>query len=160
MNSIFNSQHCMQCVGEFLPRSTILSLNSVNKRFYNQIIPEMMRNLKMFPLASRQNYLFIKENKIYAQNYSNATKTREIDFENDDWQHDNQYVFDDEYSNHPTAIVDFQDLKDLAMLEDNEEVLFQNIVQVDQNNILIFPLKDALKLEKCISVTFIKDEKP
>ena len=114
----------------------------------------------MFPLASRQNYLFIKENKIYAQNYSNATKTREIDFENDDWQHDNQYVFDDEYSNHPTAIVDFQDLKDLAMLEDNEEVLFQNIVQVDQNNILIFPLKDALKLEKCISVTFIKDEKP
>ena len=161
MNSIiFNSQPCMQCVGEFLPRSTILSLNSVNKRFYNQIIPEMMRNLKMFPLASRQNYLFIKENKIYAQNYSNATKTREIDFENDDWQHDNQYVFDDEYSNHPTAIVDFQDLKDLAMLEDNEEVLFQNVVQVDQNNILIFPLKDALKLEKCISVTFIKDEKP
>ena len=46
------------------------------------------------------------------------------------------------------------------MLKDDEEILFQNIVQVDQNCILIFPLKDALKLEKCISVRFIKDEKP
>ena len=150
----------MQKIGECLPRSKILELNLLSKKFYNQIVPNMMVNLKMFPLASRQTYLFIKDNKIYAQNFNNATKTKEIDFEDDAWQHDNQYVFNDEYSNHPTAIIELQDLKDAAMLTDDEEILFQNVVQIDQNNILIFPLKDALKLEKCISVTFIKDEKP
>jgi hypothetical protein len=67
----------------------ILQLNSVNREFYYKIVPEIMRNRKMYPSIDLQLHLFIHDNKLYGHHLDNNTPTTEIDFEEDEWRHDN-----------------------------------------------------------------------
>jgi hypothetical protein len=48
-----------------------------------------MRNRKMYPSIDLQLHLFIHDNKLYGHHLDNNTPTTEIDFEEDEWRHDN-----------------------------------------------------------------------
>ena len=56
--------------------------------------------------------------------FHNYTSVKEIDFEENEWRHDNQYVITHPDSKHPEVLIDLRKIG----LEDGEEVLFQNVV--------------------------------
>ena len=84
--------------------------------------------------------------------------TTEIDFEEDEWRHDNQYIFADKSLNAPELILDLKAFWDEAEMDpaiklaEDEEILLQYIVQLHKYKYLIFPLKDAIKVSKGILV--------
>lgn len=147
----------MQTLSTFLPVAKVLELNLVNKEFYDKIVPEIMRNRKMYPSINLQLHLFIRDDKLYGHHLDNNTMTTEIDFEEDEWRHDNQYVFADKSLNAPELILDLKkfwedDIDPKVKLAQDEEILLQYIVQLHKYKYLIFPLKDAIKISKAILV--------
>jgi uncharacterized protein YjiK len=48
---------------------------------------------------------------------------REIDFEEDEWIHDNQYVIVDEFEKRPDLVLDFKKLKEDHLLDEADEIL-------------------------------------
>jgi len=47
-----------------------------------------MRNRKLYPCIQSEAHLFIKDNALWSLQVTNTTETKEIDFENDLWRHD------------------------------------------------------------------------
>ena len=47
-----------------------------------------MRNRKLYPCIQSEAHLFIKDNALWSLQVINTTETKEIDFENDLWRHD------------------------------------------------------------------------
>lgn len=56
---LMKSGGCMQTISEFLTVHKWISFNSVNKEFYNKIIPEVMTQRKLYPNIDPQMHLFI-----------------------------------------------------------------------------------------------------
>ena len=118
----------MQTLSTFLPVTKVLQLNLLNHEFYDKIVPEIMRNRKMYPAINLQLHLFIHDDKLYGHHLDNNTIVTEIDFEEDEWRHDNQYVFGDKSLNAPEMILDLkslqgEDLEAGVRLKEDEEVL-------------------------------------
>lgn len=85
----------MQCLAQFMTISDLLKLNLLNKEFYASIVPFMFRNRKLNPSITPETHIFAKKNIIYSLQYNNFVATREVDFEEDLWRHDNHYVITD-----------------------------------------------------------------
>ena len=82
----------------------------------------------MYPAINLQLHLFIHDDKLYGHHLDNNTIVTEIDFEEDEWRHDNQYVFGDKSLNAPEMILDLkslqgEDLEAGVRLGEDEEVL-------------------------------------
>ena len=140
-----------------MPIAKVLQLNLVNREFYDKIVPEIMRNRKMYPSIDLKLHLFIRDDKLYGHHLDNNTPTIEIDFEQDEWRHDNQYIFADKSLNGSELILDLkkfwdEDMDPSVRLNKDEEILLQYIIQLHKYKYLIFPLKDALKLTRGILV--------
>ena len=79
-------------------------------------------------------HLFVKDTVMYALHLSNGTPVREIDFEEDEWRHDNQYILTNKAINKVEKIFDFKELwenekyKDLNIMEKDCDILPQYIV--------------------------------
>lgn len=58
-----------------------------------------MRNRKLYPCIQAEAHLFIKDNALWSLQVTNTTETKEIDFEDDLWRHDNQYVITNQAGN-------------------------------------------------------------
>lgn len=86
---------CNKVLSEFLPIDCILRYNVLNKLFYNKIIPIVMKNRGIYPTITPELHLLIKENTLWSLQFSNSVNLKEIDFEEDEWRHDNQYVIED-----------------------------------------------------------------
>ena len=60
-----------------------------NKKFYNETVPKIMNSRSLYPSCDMELHLFVKDTILYALRLSNGTPVREIDFEEDEWRHDN-----------------------------------------------------------------------
>lgn len=66
--------------------------------------------MALFPSSNMELHLFVKDTKMYSLHLSNGTPLKEIDFEDDEWRHDNQYVLTNKDVNKPELIFDFKEL--------------------------------------------------
>lgn len=86
----------------------------------------------MNPTTDAQMNLFIHQNALWGLKCAVKTQTRLIDFEEDEWLHDNHHEFqstDGSTGNKLVKLFDFADLK----IESNEEILIQYVKQVNLN---------------------------
>jgi len=84
-------------------------------------------------------------------------KIKEIEFEEDEWRHDDQFVFED---NKAELLIDFEKLKtkinpdqaDDTLLQADEDIILHYIVKLNNNKFIIFPLKDSIFIGRGIIV--------
>lgn len=129
--TFLKSTFAMQNVTEFMTIQQILALQLLNKDFYNRVIPNVMTVRKMFPNIDPKMHLFISNNSLWGIKIPSRSDAREVDFEEDEWIHENQYVLDENGHQWPEKLFDFKDIG--AGEEDpelqigaKEEVLIQN----------------------------------
>ena len=117
----------MLALSKFLQRNEILELNLVSKQFYELFIPLVMRNRQLYPTINPETHLFAKNGKIFGINLSTYSKFREIDFEEDEWRHDNHYMIVDKKVSKVEIIFDTDELKAIPdekiKLQEGEELL-------------------------------------
>lgn len=54
-----------------------------------------MKNRGIYPTITPELHLLIKDNALWALQFSNSVNLKEIEFEEDEWRHDNQYTIED-----------------------------------------------------------------
>lgn len=57
-----------------------------------QIVPDIMTQRKLFFQVDPFTHLFLENGIVYSIYFNNNTLTKEIDFDNDDYMHDYQYI--------------------------------------------------------------------
>ena len=77
-------------------------------------------------------HLFIHNQQLWGVKVPSRSTTREIDFEEDEWFHDNQHVFDVKGNQWPEFLFDFKDIgKDETdqqlKIGEKEDILIQYI---------------------------------
>ena len=94
--------------------------------------------------------------------YDNYVPVREVDFEEDEWRHDNHYIITDP-ARKPEKLIDLNELKNIedenVKLQNEEEILSQYVIQLNRFKFIIFPLRGALKLCPGIEITLSNDRK-
>ena len=90
-----------------------MKLNLVNQRFYNDVVPKLFRNRKFNPCITPETHIFAKNSIIYQMQFDNFVNTREVDFEEDEWRHDNHYIITDA-DRKPQKLIDLNQLKNIA----------------------------------------------
>lgn len=126
----------MMEISLYLPVRQLLDWNLLNKHFYDKIVPQVMRNRQLNPVIQKKLHLYIKDKKVYGMMINPTSQPREIDFEEDEWRHDSQYVTEDR----PFLLFTFDQLG----LANDEEILPHYILQLTGYNFIIFPLKEAI----------------
>ena len=97
------------------------------------------------PQINSEMHFFIKEKELWGICLSNSTPLREIDFDEEEWRQDCQFVIDPI----DTANSESMDHKAIRLfdfkphLEENEIVLPHCIVKINKFKIIVFPLKDS-----------------
>jgi len=109
-------------VYHYLPVRQMWEMQKISREFYDDLTPIIMRNKKMLPVIQKNLHIFIKDRKVYGIHLNPSVKTREVDFEEDPWRHDCQFVTDQKVK----LLFKFEDLK----LADDEELLPHYIVQL------------------------------
>lgn len=113
-------------------------------------------------------HLYIFNQSLWGLEISGKTDTREVEFEEDKWIHENQFEFDESSDQRPKKLFDF---KDIGMYEEDEElrigaqeeVLIQNTFQIDKDKFLMFPVFDNVYVRRGLIVELgnrSKGEKP
>ena len=131
---LVKNQYAMAELTSFLPMSYLFQLNQVNKKFYNETVPKIMNSRSLYPSCDMELHLFVKDTILYALPLSHGTPVREIDFEEDEWRHDNQYILTNKAINKVEKIFDFKELwendkyKDQNIMEKDCDILPQYIV--------------------------------
>ena len=80
---MFASSGCMQTIIEFLPYEEIWKLNALNKRFYNQILPQTMTTSGINPRI--MNYIHLYDGKDYKFSISRMHLESNFAFRIEDW---------------------------------------------------------------------------
>jgi len=128
MSNILKSTNSMQVISTYLSIQQLQSFNLLNHHFYDKIVPEVMRNRKLYPCIQNEQHLFIKDNALWSLQITNTTSLREIDFEDDKWRHDDQFEIQAGSNVKPKKLFSFKSLgegkddPELKIAED-EEVL-------------------------------------
>lgn len=143
----------MQVVTEFLTVSKILKLQQLNKEFYNKVIPTVMYNRHMFPSVDPQMHLYISNQCLWGIKLPSKSVTREVEFEEDEWIHENQHVLDEKGHQWPEKLIDFRQLGkntgDPTMeIGQREDVLIQYVFQISKNTFIVFPLTDTVLITR------------
>lgn len=110
-----------------------------------------MRNRTMNPVIAQKIHLYIKDKKVYGMTLNDSNNVKEIDFEEDEWRHDCQCSVD------ASAKLLF-DMSKFEELKDDEEILPHYIVQMNATQFLVFPLKEAVFLQRGILVESATDK--
>lgn len=125
---------CMATVSQFLGIHDSLNMNGVNKKFYNEVVPTMFSTNHQYPSTDMKYNLYIYDQALWALKVGAGTVTREIDFEEEEWLHDNHHIFtstDGSSGNRLMKLFNFNEItgseeskenEDLK-IKDNEEVL-------------------------------------
>ena len=162
ITSFLKSQHTHQTVSYFLRPSELLGLNLVNRYFYEFVVPKITKNRQMYPSLNPETHFFLNKGDMYGINMSNYTQTRLVDFEEDQWRHDNHYVIRDAESTKPELIWKQEDLKKLpddVKLEEEDEIMMQYVIQLSKTEFLVFPVKSSINLQKGLFITLHPDGK-
>ena len=128
----------------------ILQLNLVSHLFYDKIVPYIMiyRNLYS-SITTHEIHIFEKEGTIYKLDLTKGVATREVDFNDDKWRHDDQYEIIDE-NVRPQPLFKVSDLVDHpdpdVKVNEDEEIQSEYVVRINRSKFLVWPLKGALKL--------------
>ena len=151
--ALLKSINSIQVISNYLSIQTLQSYNLLNHQFYDKIVPEVMRNRRLYPCIQNEQHLFIKDNALWSLQITNTTALREIDFEDDKWRHDDQFEITAGSNTKPKKLFDFKSLgqgSDDAELKiaDDEEVLPQYVHHLNAYRYLIFPLKEALFINR------------
>ena len=151
--ALLKSINSIQSISNYLSIQTLQSYNLLNHQFYDKIVPEVMRNRRLYPCIQNEQHLFIKDNALWSLQITNTTALREIDFEDDKWRHDDQFEITAGSNTKPKKLFDFKSLgqgSDDAELKiaDDEEVLPQYVHHLNAYRYLIFPLKEALFINR------------
>lgn len=118
----------MQVISEFQSTKQNLQLQLLNKQFYQDIVPNVMEQRKMFPSIDPQAHLYIHEGQVWGIKIPSQCITREVEFEDDEWIHENQHELDQQGHHWPEKYFDIADIgKDgddpELKIAENEEVL-------------------------------------
>lgn len=97
----------MLSLSHFLSIEILIQYNQLNKVFYNKIIPQVFKNRSLYPSIIPELHLLIKDGNLWSLQFSKTVKVREIEFEDDDWRQDDQYVIADSSLGKLEKIVDF-----------------------------------------------------
>lgn len=168
VETLLRSKDCMQVVTEFLVIKNLLELQRVNKEFYNRIIPVIMNERKMFPNIDPKMHLFLHNQCLWGIRMSNKSTTREIDFEEDEWIHDNQHVIDENSMQWPEKLFDFNEIgkgetDPELKINQKEDVLIQYTFQLSKDKFLVFPVYDSAQIKRGLFIELgdkSKKEKP
>ena len=157
-----SKQGCWSTLSEFLTVPQILQLNLVNRQFYEEVVPHFMRNRNLNPSITPETHIFAKGGTIYQLHFNNQVPTREVDFEEDEWRHDNQHKILDANVK-PQPLIKVSDLVDHPdqdiKINNDEEILSQYIVQINRYKFLVWPLKGALKLCRGVFIDIDREGK-
>jgi len=142
-----------QTITEFLPVAKILKLQECSKEFYERLIPRVMYARNMFPSVDPQMHLYIHNQCLWGIKLPSKSVTREVDFEEDEWIHENQHVLDDKGHQWPEKLIDFKELgKDSGdptlEIGQREDVLIQYVFQVAKDKFIVFPLTDTVLITR------------
>jgi len=91
---LLKSINCMQVITSFLPVQDLLKFNVLNRRFYNEVVPAIMKYRAVYPKVQAEFHLLMKDKKLYGFALNASMTLKEVDFEEDHWRHDNQYTVD------------------------------------------------------------------
>jgi len=121
-----------------------------------------MKNRGIYPTITPELHLLIKENALWALQFSNSVNLKEIEFDEDEWRHDCQYTIEDRSLGRLERILDFNllyepkfndptiEMDEQAKIAEDEEIIPQFIVILNRYKFLIFPLKSAVHLGRGI----------
>jgi len=146
-SKILRSTNSMEVISKYLPITTLQTYNLINQHFYDKLVPEIMRNRNLYPCIQNEQHLFIHENALWSLQLTNNTQLEYIDFENDLWRHDDQWIIKEGSNTKPVKLFDFKDIgatDESLKLADDEEILPQYVFHLNAHKFLIFPLKEAL----------------
>lgn len=110
----------------------------------------------MYPQINNEMHFFLQEKKLYGLTLTNNTPTREIDFEEDPWRQDYQYVLvppDDkaaqtiEYK--AVLLIDLEE-----HMEKDEVILPHYICRINKFKAAIFFLKESKQITRGVLVEF------
>lgn len=73
-----------------------------------------MRNRKLIPCIQGEANLFIKDKALWGLEITNSTQTEEIDFENDAWRHEDQFVISENSSSKTKKLFTFESINQAA----------------------------------------------
>lgn len=69
-----------------------------------------MMQRKLFPSIDPQMHLYLQNQCLWGIKMASKSNTREIDFEEDAWFHDNQHELEEAGHQWPEKLVDFKEL--------------------------------------------------
>ena len=107
-------------------------LKENEKKLANRVIPNVMNERKMFPNIDPKMHLYIFNKELWGIKIPSRSDAREVDFEEDEWIHENQYVLDEAGHQWPEKLFEFKDIgagesdPELKIAE-KEEMIIQNI---------------------------------
>ena len=107
-DALLKSTSGMGVVTEFLTVHKMIQLQLVSKNFYESVIPNVMNQRHMFPSVDPAMHLYIHNQCLWGIKLPSKSMTREVDFEEDEWIHDNQHVLDDKGHQWPEKLIDFK----------------------------------------------------
>ena len=157
---LLKSKDCLDMITSFLPMKTLISYNLLNKYFYDRLVPEIMEQRKLYQSLDKDTHLFVEKNKLYGLAINLKHDIKEVDFEEDNWRHDSQYTINDK----PTLLLDFAKLgegetdEELKVASD-EQILPHFILPMGKNKFLVYPLKEAIFLNRGLIIECVPGEK-
>lgn len=157
MQALKNSPDCLLAISEFLTPKFLLDFQLMSKKYYDKIVPQIMMKRNMYPSLQTEIHFFLDKKVLYGLKLTNATETREIDFEEDPWRQDYQNIIvgasDPKQANsidHKAVVLfDFE-----KHLEEGEIILPHYIVRLNTYKILVFPLLESKKITRTLLVEF------
>jgi len=157
---LLKSKGCMDMITSYMPMKTLISYNLLNRYFYDRLVPEIMEQRKLYQSLDKDTHLFIEKNKLYGLGINLKHDIKEVDFEEDNWRHDSQYTIDDK----PKMLLDFAKLgegeedEELKVASD-EQILPHFILPLGKNKFLVYPLKEAIFLNRGLIIDCQPGEK-
>ena len=153
---LLKSVDCLLVISEFMAPADVLSWNQLSKKFYDDNVPKIMNKRAMFPQINNEMHFFMKEKKLYGMTLTNNTPSREIDFEEDPWRQDYQYVLVPP-NEEVAKTMDFKaclliDLTD--HVEKDEVILPHYICRINKFKVAIFLLKESKQITRGLLVEF------
>lgn len=116
-------------------------------------MPKIFEIFKHYPrVTESEDYqLFLMENAIYGICLRSVSKTQLVEFDDDEWLHDNHHEFrmiNGRLTHHLTKLFSLSDI----YLRPDEEVFIENVRQLSQYCFLIMPLRHGVYFERSIIV--------
>lgn len=127
-----------------------------------------MTERKMFPNIDPKMHLYIQNKELWGIKIPSKSDASEVDFEEDEWIHENQYVLVEAGHQWPEKLFEFKDIGEGEEDEElkigaKEEVLIQNTFQIAKNKFLLFPVFETVHIKRGLIIELgdkSKGEKP